>query len=1287
MNPKNWVADRSGSAGFLQAHSEETTTLGGESGRRARFASYRKYELAGVDGDVVLGGKKNGVKLHGSGSLLGLEIKTNTDHISSTIPKASGSAQLNTIKFDGDASLRLRGKDHKVLSGSLSGPGVSVSASAGGKQIVPTGSAKAYVGSAKGELGYDDHKVVSFSTSLGPSASTEFDALKFNPFAPNQYAPLKSSAEASLPGDSYNASVPGVVKSGFKKESSYKPEVGTDLSTDNLASRADDADALAKHNLIAEAKGQHKQNDNVFTKHPSLFAKRNYDRSADKSGALVNRLTEQIDNDKLQKQAIDQQLKNPDLSKNERKSLEDKRDKLDKNINDMSDCRKQMISDRDRANDYRNRDNNRDFNRNGPQRTDDLVKGAKAYSQNLDSNLSSMRDEKGKLPKDYADKLSTDARGVHRAQADLNHRSNQYDRQLNAYNDKIDQIGKERAAYLEQKGMTPQEAIASKDKKYADYNNYEKNLRDKTADIRQKQGECKKALMETDKVRGTGESEELRAKGRQLESDKIDNENAKAAKDDEIANYCNSHGIPQDKYDDYLKNNDDRDLQKLVDERKELEGQGNDIQRDLDINKKDVALGDNSGISVTDDKGLPAIKKVDDAAVARAKDNEDIRNGKAAEKEAAKLKENNDDKTTPPPPPPPGGDGAGSDGGSGANDGSTESQGTSQMNDQLASESAVAANESAAEKADTQANAPTGADSTRDLEQVDSDIDPSENGSDLAAQSDETLANVAPAEGESQDAVNEVPSEGEDNAAEQNNGLPAENAAEESEHKEESPAEDEGKDASSEDESKTDGEGEDTSPEEKSQAEDKGEETDPEEKSQNEDQGKDTAPDEESQSELESEDNAPEESASEEAPQTEDQGEETAPTEESQTEGEGEESAPEEESQGEGEGEEAVPEEEYQTEGEGEETATEEESQAEDQGEEAAPEEEYQTEGEGEETAPEEESQTEDQDEEAAPEEESQTEGEGKETAPEEESQTEDQDEEAAPEEESQAEGEGEETAPEEESQTEEEGEETAPEEESQAEEEGEETAPEEETQTGDDGGDDTQEEDPKYEEENQEEVPEKTQSEGTENMPAEEAPVVNGEEAAPEEQSQAEGEDIAPEEESQSEGEDEENAPEEESQGEGESEEDAPQESQSDGEAEGTEEAEAEGQDQEPEEQSDEEGMDSDGQDNGSEITAADANEISGAPEETSDGMSTTSADEVSSEPQEEADGMSTTGYAEGTGESLGSSDGMSVTNESDVPDESMSSSEGMSTTADGQTESAPEVSSGESMDSGQSM
>ena len=368
LNPKNWVNDHSGSASFLHGYSEETTTFGGESGKLARFASFRKLDLADVDGKVVLGNGRNGVVLQGKGSLLGLEIKSNTDYISSTIPKVSGSAQLNTVKLETDASLRVGGKDHKILSGTVTGPGVSVSASAGGKSVVPTGSAKAYVGSAKGELGYDDHKIASFSTSLGPSASTELDLLNAG-----DDSPLKSKVDDSHIGDSFSVSAPGIAKGEFKKTDGYAPGFKTDHSTDNIASRLDDVDALRKHDLIAEANLQHKQNDNVFTKHPSWFAKNRYDKVADKSQALNNRLTEQIDSDKAKRQAIDNQLNKPDLSEKERAHLLNRRDKLDDNINKMSECRNNLTADRDKANDFRNRDNNRDLDRNGPRRTEDLV--------------------------------------------------------------------------------------------------------------------------------------------------------------------------------------------------------------------------------------------------------------------------------------------------------------------------------------------------------------------------------------------------------------------------------------------------------------------------------------------------------------------------------------------------------------------------------------------------------------------------------------------------------------------------------------------------------------------------------------------------------------------------------------------------------------------------------------------------------------------------------------------------------------------------------------------------
>ena len=529
---------------------------------------------AGIHSQVKLG--KFTVK--GDANFLNIKYGHEKDN-TTRIPGRSTYFKGDLINLEGEVSRVKNGIQNKIMSAKMSLFGGDASLDVGGKKGF-SASADVHKMKSSGSIGFDDGKLINFKNDN-----------KHDIFSADIIP------ESISKSNEYGESLLG--RAG--KEKGTPDEI--------FAGR------FNRLNLLGDADAQHNRNQREFKRLDGKNGRISEFRNsliADKSSGYIDRLNTAIDAAKKQKQEMDYNIKSSNIKTKNAEQRKEKSKELQNEIDSLTEARDSLFRDKNHALDnlgnsiesYKGR-------KETSQIVSDANKNAKAFEK-------AFKEENAKSEKKALnDNLAKPAVDVCKSQNELNGRVNELDRRINDNDNLLSKIDKKRNQYLDKQGTTLKDAVDAKDPFIAKINKDEENIRAQSAECRMEKGECKKALLETDKNFFPGEqSAKYEKKGRDLECAGIDNNNAQEAKKDEIANYCNSHGLrkPLDKEGNYLKSDkvEDEGLKNLLGEKETLEKQGEKIEDQRTENKKDLAESENydsRSVKVSQEDGFAKIEQ------------------------------------------------------------------------------------------------------------------------------------------------------------------------------------------------------------------------------------------------------------------------------------------------------------------------------------------------------------------------------------------------------------------------------------------------------------------------------------------------------------------------------------------------------------------------------------------------------------------------------------------------------------------------------------------------------
>ena len=685
------MAVKFGHEGELSAGHRNTTqsmSFGLESGRLRKSSASYSYDIFDANGKLSWNGERNGFYTKGDLSIGHVEGSVEYDN-TSFLPKVSARGEANLAKFKGEMGSSRDKVEHKIADVNVNAFGGSVSAQAGGNTVLPAASAEAHTVGGGASVGFDDFRI-NGGLGNGPSSSASLDAKNMIPdgaldklntdtpgFFSDAYGAVKdpgaaagsinspfkvSSSEGDLVQPS--ASIPGAggIKGNGNGGVDFKADAGPDSysTVKNLGEAVTgrsgnekgtpfetNAGAHRRRALTDDAEKFYKDNAKKLDGHHFTTSKTK-NNIADDGCGYVNRLNSAIDQAKAQKQAVDAKMRSEDPGSKDYPKWSKQSDELGSEINKMTGIRDNISDLRDRANNLQGRLQPADTA--AGRKTEDITRDARANADRFE-NAFTGKDSGYSGKMGMGEHLSGPAADVCRSRNELNGRINQLDRRLAENNADIAGITKARQDYLKQNGTDLKSALDAKDSKVADFNRREEGLRKENQGLRGEKAECQKALMETDKnFMPRYGSEPYEKKDRDLKSQKLDNENEKAKADDDIVNYCNSHGITKDSNGNYVTPDGQKDpvLDELQDKKKGLDAEGKDIDNLTAENKQDLAksgLEGKSELKVSEKDGNAVVTYTRDDYGKHAVDNEDMRGPKDTS-DSDKGKEGSDNKNS-----------------------------------------------------------------------------------------------------------------------------------------------------------------------------------------------------------------------------------------------------------------------------------------------------------------------------------------------------------------------------------------------------------------------------------------------------------------------------------------------------------------------------------------------------------------------------------------------------------------------------------------------------------------
>lgn len=646
--------DHEGELSAGHRHTEQSLSFGLDSGRVRKSSAKYSYDIFDANGKLSVGDKKLGASLSGDVSVGHVEAGYEYDG-TSFIPKLSGSAEANLIQAKSEFGVTKSGIEHKIADLQVKGPGASVSASAGGKTVLPVASGEYHTVSGSASVGYDDLRIKG-GLGNGPGYSASADAKNMIPDG------LKDSIKAdpvpsTLGQPSAGISGVGSVSRDANGNVSFKEGVGFDTISNAEGysnvfkgksgnEKGTAAEVFAsdhnRNNLIKDADKFHKDSSKTINGDHFWTSAKAYNNIRDDSSGFINRLNSAIDQAELQKQAADNKLDGllaggADPNSKECGRLSKESGGLASDIQTMTGLRDRIATDRALAGDRLSArgkgdsvSGGYDYNAGASKTTDQMTRDARENADRFQDAFTG-RGKGADDPKGMGKHLSDPARDLCRSRNELDGRINHLDRRIGEVNSDLGNIAKQRQDYLDSHNMSLKQAVDNKDPMVDYYNRREEALRGYGQKYRAEKGECQKARLETDKnFMPRYESEPFEKRDRELQGQKIDNDNAKAKADDNIANYCNRNGITKDNEGNYITpdGKEDPALNSLLNERAGLDTEGKNIENLTAANKKDLAESQKDGKSdlrVSEKDGNAVVTFNRDDYGKHAEDNKDLR--------------------------------------------------------------------------------------------------------------------------------------------------------------------------------------------------------------------------------------------------------------------------------------------------------------------------------------------------------------------------------------------------------------------------------------------------------------------------------------------------------------------------------------------------------------------------------------------------------------------------------------------------------------------------------------
>lgn len=590
--------DHQGDAYVGRKHTEQSISFGMESKKVNKKSACFSADLVGAKGEISA--QKSGCKVSASWneSLGHVEGGYSVDYTKG-IPEVRLKAGADLANFSAEIRMQKDGMEHKLLEANVNTLGVNPSAKVGGHGIIPTFSPDMYVVKPSISAGYDDIllKVSANDSSVSGKLSGIGSVTKNN---------LKNTSVNSDIGKNTYSAMPDYVRgilgrSGIEKGSPRELYAGE----------------KNRRNLLADAERLHKINEKKLRwneKKERVFARRCNNLIADKSTGCINKLNNAIEQSKLQRQTLNNELSRMQSHTPEANKLLAQTQRLENDINKMTREKNHLESDRDRANANLSRI--------------PITEGV--HPKSTEQIVSDARENADKFQQEYQNygldkKLANSAISVCDSRNELNRRIEELNERIGQNDRDVEKINNVRNDYLTNQKMTLQEALEKNDSTVINLNSAEEKLRQENQQFRDEKGECQKALLETDKnFCARPESAQFEQNDRKLKSENIDNENAQAAKDDAIANYCNSHGIEKNG----RENCQDAELQNLLNEKAALEKDGKNIQDNISENKKNLAESEKNGktdLRVGEKDGNADVKLSQENYKAYAQDRKELR--------------------------------------------------------------------------------------------------------------------------------------------------------------------------------------------------------------------------------------------------------------------------------------------------------------------------------------------------------------------------------------------------------------------------------------------------------------------------------------------------------------------------------------------------------------------------------------------------------------------------------------------------------------------------------------
>ncbi len=565
---------------FGNKHKESTLSFGLASKNKNRIEGKYSYTPAGVEIKRTFGNNNAGIEGTVKAELGKVEVGYSYDK-STFIPEITGKAEANLAKMSAEAKHLSGGIRNELMKAEAGGLGIGAKVEGGGRKI-PVAIANTSSFKSKLSAGYGDAQI-----ELSPGKG---EGSKHGLELSNIDNPLK--AEKSSSYGNYTLGVPGLFEHDFKTGET-KGDFGSDTlnlgdAYKSLRGRGGEvignvrevySEKNNRDSLLKDSVKVHIKNDKTLKRtegKEGLFSGRKNRNIADTSAGYISQIDNALGYLNREKDKIDQKSARSDLSLSEYDVLAKQSDSYKKEIDQLTEAKKNLSGDFYRA--YKNTIPENSLKQRPT--TNEIIADAYKNAENF---------ENGFKANGLGEHLADSATGICSSNNSLSNKISELDSKISDNNKDIARYENIKNGVLESgKYKNLRDAIEHGVPGVDKLNDKEAKLRAENNRYRFERGECQKALLEIHKnFNPNEESAQFEKNGRDLKGKEIDNNNAILAKKDEISNYCNSQGISKDKNGEY-SNKQDKGLNNLLSEKNELEKKSDIIKENIKKNDKDL---------------------------------------------------------------------------------------------------------------------------------------------------------------------------------------------------------------------------------------------------------------------------------------------------------------------------------------------------------------------------------------------------------------------------------------------------------------------------------------------------------------------------------------------------------------------------------------------------------------------------------------------------------------------------------------------------------------------------